>query len=321
MRLAAPEPAPQRRRRDAPHVLLHVLLRDAAAVAGAGDLREIDAVLVGDLARGGAWRVDVGAAGARPAVASGGAPVRAAPDLRAWSAAGAAGRGPHLRTAELSTTPSTSPTFTSSPSLRSMRDSTPADSALTSRSILSVSSSTSGSPAATASPSLLQPARDARFDDRLTELRNDDVHMRSDGYDLPIATGNRTSCRVLSLTKHHVRLLARRPWPANASSTSIFWFTACHAHRCLPTGWRCARGRRSAAASRPSISSSISGRTKPHAPMFSGSSCTQTISSSVREAVEDRLQIRPRERVELLDAADGDLRVLPRAGSLDTRST
>ena len=60
---------------------------------------------------------------------------------------------PEPRRTPASMTPSTSPTLTSSPSLRSMRARTPADSALTSRSILSVSSSTSGSPAATASPS------------------------------------------------------------------------------------------------------------------------------------------------------------------------
>ena len=70
---------------------------------------------------------------------------------------------------------STSPTFTSSPSWCTICASTPACSALTSRSIFSVSSSTRGSPAATASPSLLQPARDARFDDRLAELGNDDA--------------------------------------------------------------------------------------------------------------------------------------------------
>ena len=52
-----------------------------------------------------------------------------------------------------SMTPSTSPIFTSSPSRRSIRASTPACGAPTSRSILSVSSSTSGSPADTRSPS------------------------------------------------------------------------------------------------------------------------------------------------------------------------
>ena len=51
--------------------------------------------------------------------------------------------------ADSSITPSTSPTLTSSPSLRSIRLSTPACGAPTSRSILSVSSSTSGSPADT----------------------------------------------------------------------------------------------------------------------------------------------------------------------------
>ena len=49
--------------------------------------------------------------------------------------------------------------------------STPACGAATSRSILSVSSSTSGSPTATRVAFLLQPLRDARLDDRLTELR------------------------------------------------------------------------------------------------------------------------------------------------------
>ena len=56
--------------------------------------------------------------------------------------------------ADSSMTPSTSPTLTSSPSLRSIRLNTPACGAPTSRSILSVSSSTRGSPAETTSPSL-----------------------------------------------------------------------------------------------------------------------------------------------------------------------
>ena len=69
--------------------------------------------------------------------------------------------------------------------------STPACSAPTSRSIFSVSSSTSGSPAATASPSLLQPARDARFDDRFTELGDDDV----DGHGAPLRTWRAPAAR------------------------------------------------------------------------------------------------------------------------------
>ena len=74
-------------------------------------------------------------------------------------AAGAAGCGRSRRlrraapAAASSITPSSSPTLTSSPSLRAIRPRTPACGALTSRSILSVSSSTSGSPAATTSPS------------------------------------------------------------------------------------------------------------------------------------------------------------------------
>ncbi len=68
--------------------------------------------------------------------------------------AAAAGAGAPGASGASSMTPSTSPTFTSSPSFRSMRLRTPADGAPTSRSILSVSSSTSGSPADTRSPSL-----------------------------------------------------------------------------------------------------------------------------------------------------------------------
>ena len=49
----------------------------------------------------------------------------------------------------------------------------------TSRSILSVSSSTSGSPAATDVAFLAQPLRDARVDDRLTDFRDDDVRLAS----------------------------------------------------------------------------------------------------------------------------------------------
>ncbi len=71
-----------------------------------------------------------------------------------FGASASPGDGVAAPFAESSRIPSTSPTFTSSPSLRSMRLSTPACGALTSTSILSVSSSTSGSPAATASPSL-----------------------------------------------------------------------------------------------------------------------------------------------------------------------
>ena len=74
-----------------------------------------------------------------------------------------------------SITPSTSPTFTSSPSLRSIRFNTPACGAATSRSILSVSSSTSGSPTRHDVPFLAQPLRHARIDDRFTDFRHDDI--------------------------------------------------------------------------------------------------------------------------------------------------
>ncbi len=77
--------------------------------------------------------------------------------------------------ADSSRIPRTSPTFTSSPSWRSMRLSTPACGALTSTSILSVSSSTSGSPAATASPSLRSHLRDARVHDGLTDFGHEDI--------------------------------------------------------------------------------------------------------------------------------------------------
>jgi len=69
------------------------------------------------------------------------------------AAARKAGLGRGLA-ALLAIAPSTSPTFTSVPSWRSIRASTPACGAATSRSILSVSSSTRGSPMATISPAL-----------------------------------------------------------------------------------------------------------------------------------------------------------------------
>ena len=74
--------------------------------------------------------------------------------------------------------------------------------------------------------------------------------------------------------------LADRAFCSNAWSTSARWLTRVPAPPTLPPGSSCAAGRRSAAASRPSISSSSSGRTNSHAPMFSGSSCTQHTSRS-----------------------------------------
>ena len=126
--------------------LLHVLLRDAAAVAGAATLERSTPCSLGDF-----FAVGVAFTSAtRRLVGS----LRVARvGAGAWWLRASAASAVASAAAVLRSTPSTSPTLTSSPSLRSMRARTPADSALTSRSILSVSSSTSGSPAATASPS------------------------------------------------------------------------------------------------------------------------------------------------------------------------
>ena len=98
---------------------------------------------------------------------------------RGWRPPSAAARRPAPRRRRprpaSSITPSTSPTFTSSPSCRAIRLSTPACGALTSRSILSVSSSTSGSPAATDVAFLAQPLGDAGVDNRLADFGHDDV--------------------------------------------------------------------------------------------------------------------------------------------------
>ncbi len=71
---------------------------------------------------------------------------------------------------------------------------------------------------------------------------------------------------------------------------------------------RAARRARARAAGASPTSSSSSGRTKSHAPMFSGSSCTQTTSSSAGIALEHAAHVAHRQRIELLDAADRDAR-------------
>ena len=76
-------------------------------------------------------------------------------------------------------------------------DSTPARSALTSRSIFSVSSSTSGSPIVDVVAFLLQPLGDARFDDGFAELGHDDVgHFRTGTAECKLSTCFGTSTLI-----------------------------------------------------------------------------------------------------------------------------
>ena len=85
-----------------------------------------------------------------------GAPAAGAASTTAATGATATGATAAAATAPPAViSPSSSPTFTTSPSLRRRADNTPASSAGTSTVILSVSSSTSVSPAATRSPSCL----------------------------------------------------------------------------------------------------------------------------------------------------------------------
>ena len=140
------------------YMLLHVLPRDAAAVAAAGDLREIHAVFLGDLS-GSRRRTRGGrrSAALRPQA-------RQVRRLRRRCAQARWHLAPDPRTlrtrrtlrtaaAPVSITPSTSPTFTSSPSWRAIFESTPADLGADLEIDLVGLELDQQSPAATASPS------------------------------------------------------------------------------------------------------------------------------------------------------------------------
>ena len=146
---------------------------------------------------------------------------------------------------------------------------------------------------------LLQPARDARFDDRFTQLRE-----------------RRCSCHDEVLLDVALRTCERRracDGPSRVSTgrrASNAWSTRrllveLRASADEPSDGLELRARPDVAQRAAAVdSSSSSGRTNSHAPMFSGSSCTQTTSSQ-------RSDSRPtiaceslrRERIELLDAA------------------
>ena len=187
--------------------------------------------------------------------------------------------------------------------------STPACSAPTSRSIFSVSSSTTGSPAATASPSLLQPARDARFDDRFTELGNDDVAWPRN----PLDDLRARRARVSALSTGHVQ--RERLVDDDAL------MRAGAAPPSLRTGWRCAAGRRSAPAAGRRAAPRARGAAKVHAPMFCGSSCTHTTSCRLGIAGDDRARRRRPGRGRAARRGRWRRPASPRARSLDTRST
>ncbi len=116
--------------------------------------------------------------------------------------------------ADSSTTASSSPIFTSSPSLCLMLAMTPPRSALTSRSIFSVSSSTTGSPTSTRSPSF--------FSHRATRASTTDSPSCGTTMLVMVSRSQTSFDRTIEGSG------AELP-RSNACSTSIFWFNWCHA--------------------------------------------------------------------------------------------
>ena len=183
----------RRRRRGgaASHELAHVLLGHARAASPAPPR--------GCTACSRATFFAVGVAFGAAAAAGAGAPRR----LARAAAAGRRRRPLRRRRAPPALRP---------PSRRRLRGclmlvSTPARSALTSRSIFSVSSSTSASPSVDLVALLLQPARDARLDDRLAQFRHHDVHHL-----IPSEAGARDSaceCPAARIRSRHATKVLR----------------------------------------------------------------------------------------------------------------
>ena len=168
---------------------------------------------------------------------------------------GAAGGAGALRLRRFVEHPSTSPTFTSSPSLRSMRLSTPACGALTSRSILSVSSSTSGSPAATASPSLRShlATRASTMDSPTSGT------TMFDGICAELLTV--VQAAVASSGSAATATVALDGLAAEGLVDEDLLVDARGARRILRPGWRCAAARRAEPCGRPRLPAGAAGRT------------------------------------------------------------
>ena len=291
--------AARRGRRSARHGgVQHVVAGDAAALAGAGDLRGVEPVL-GDQAphdrrreptgpssgAGGgrsaspraraALLAGAGAGGERGGRRCGrglgrllGRRVLASAAGAGSAAVGAGFRGGRRGGGAVASpiTARRAPTSTVSPSGTRISVSTPAAGAGTSESTLSVETSNSGSSASTVLADLLEPARDRALGDRLAELRHRDVHAVSSVSAVQAAAGQRERGLAEQLAQRRVgvdeRSRGRRAWlpssPRGSPRRAAPW----------PTDRRCARraaGRRCSATifTRPSVSPMISARPLP----------------------------------------------------------
>ena len=162
-------------------MLLHVVPRDAPAVAGAGNLREIHAVLLGDLASS-RCRTAVGWRGAEGAGGAVGAKVRRVrqvrvPPVPSHSHPAHLSHPPHPSHRPCLDHPQHFPHLHVLAVLaRDLREHARRFGADLEIDLvgLELDEHVAGGDAVAF---VLHPARDARFDHRFTELRNDDIHM------------------------------------------------------------------------------------------------------------------------------------------------